>query len=38
MLAGLGRLNGPFGMEVIGQRDVDGLDIWVGQELIVGAI
>jgi hypothetical protein len=28
----------PFVVQTVGQRDVDGVDVWVGKECVVGSI
>ena len=38
VLAGTGRGDRPLGVEVVGQRDVDGVDLGVGQERLVRAV
>lgn len=38
MLAGRGRLDRPFGVEVVRQRDVDGLDFGIGQHRFVACV
>ena len=38
VLPGPGRLQGERDVEVVGERDVDGLDLGVGQELLVGTV
>ena len=35
VLAGLGRLDGPFGMAGMGQGDVDGVDLGIGEEGLI---
>ncbi len=38
VLAGLGGLDGPGDVEVVGKRIVDGVDVGVGEELFVAAV
>ena len=38
VLAGLGGLDGPGHVKLIGQRVVDGVDFGVGEQLLVGAV
>ena len=38
VLAGPGRGDRPLGVEVVGQRDVDGVDVRVGEERLVRAV
>ena len=38
VLARVGGLADPLGVQVIGKRDIDGLDLTVGQQLLVGTV
>jgi hypothetical protein len=38
VLARLERRDGPLGVEVVGQGNIDGLDLGIGDELGVGAV
>ena len=38
MLAGLGGADGPGNVKLVGQRVVDGVDVWVGEQLLIGAV
>jgi hypothetical protein len=38
MLAGVHRRDSPLDMQVVGKRVVDGVDIGIGQKLLIGAV
>ncbi len=38
MLARFSRFNGKRHMQMVGQRNVDGLDGWVGQQIMIGTV
>jgi len=38
VLAALGRLDRPLGMQAVGQRQIDGLDVGIGQQLRAAAV
>ena len=38
VLAGFGCLRGPRDVELIGQRIVDGVDVWIGEQFLIRAV